>query len=67
MADAWEIKSFISSSALPGWDPNDIPRLGFFAALIDRRLGSIPCFAPPEFPWESDPTTWAELQLRTND
>ncbi|MEY3204751.1 MAG: hypothetical protein RLZZ21_1082, partial [Planctomycetota bacterium] len=22
-----------------------------------------PCFAPPEFPWDSDPTTWAELEL----
>ena len=64
-ADGWEIRAFISAAALPGWDPLEIPRLGFFAALIDRRLGRVPCFAPPEFPWESDPTTWAELQLVT--
>ena len=49
--------------ALPGWDPEESPRLGFFAATVDRRLGKIPAFAPPEFPWESDPTTWAELRL----
>jgi hypothetical protein len=40
-----------------------MPRLGFFAALVDRRLGRVPLFAPPEYPWESDPTTWAELEL----
>lgn len=65
LADGWEIDAFISAAALPGWDPSEIPRLGFFAALIDRRLGRVPCHAPPEFPWDSDPTTWAELQLVT--
>jgi hypothetical protein len=33
--------------------------------MVDRRLGRLPCFAPPEFPWDSDPTTWAELELTT--
>jgi hypothetical protein len=41
----------------------EIPRLGFCAAIVDRRLGRIPCFAAPEFPWDSDLTTWAELEL----
>ena len=62
-ADGWQIDAFISAAALPGWDPLEIPRLGFFAALVDRRLGRVPFCAPPEFPWESDPTTWAELEL----
>ena len=59
----WQIEAFLTAPALPGWDPEESPRLGFFAATIDRRLGKIPAFAPPEFPWESDPTTWAELRL----
>ena len=59
----WQLDAFITGAALPGWDPDESPRLGFFAAAVDRRLGRLPCFAPPEFPWESDPTTWAELQL----
>jgi hypothetical protein len=63
LPDGWQIDAFISSHALPGWDPAEIPRLGFFAAVIDRRLGRVPFFGPPEFPWESDPTTWAELEL----
>jgi hypothetical protein len=61
--DGWRIDAFIGAAALPGWDPQEVPRLGFFAALVDRRLGRLPCYAPPEFPWDSDPTTWVELAL----
>jgi hypothetical protein len=63
LADGWQLEAFIGAAALPGWDPAEIPRLGFFVAMVDRRLGRLPCFAPPEFPWDSDPTTWAELEL----
>jgi len=62
-ADGWRVDAFVTSAALPGWDPAESPRLGFFAALVDRRLGRVPCFAPPELPWDSDPTTWIELEL----
>ena len=62
-ADGWEIDACIGAAALPGWDPREIPRLGFFAALVDRRLGRVPCFAPPEYPWDGDPTTWIDLEL----
>jgi hypothetical protein len=59
----WQIEAFLTAAALPGWDPEESPRLRFFAATVDRRLGKIPAFGTPEFPWESDPTTWAELLL----
>jgi len=62
-ADGWEIDALITAAALPGWDPAEMPRLGFFATVIDRRLGRVPAFAPPEYPWDGDPTTWAELEL----
>lgn len=62
-ADGWRIDACIAATALPGWDPVELPHLGFFAAIVDRRLGQIPLCAPVEFPWESDPTTWAELEL----
>lgn len=62
-ADGWQVDARIAAAALPGWEPAEISRLGFFAALVDRRLGQVPCYAPPEYPWESDPTTWAELEL----
>ena len=63
LADGWQIDAWLTAAALPGWDPAEIPRLGFFVAVVDRRLGQVPCYAPPEFPWDSDPTTWAELAL----
>ncbi len=63
--DGWMINAFIRAAALHGWDPVEMPRLGFFVAMVDRRLGKVPCFAPPEYPWDSDPTTWAELELRS--
>jgi hypothetical protein len=66
LPDGWRIDARIKAAALPGWDPAEIPRLGFFAALVDRRLGRVPCFAPPEYPWDSDPTTWIELELRAD-
>jgi hypothetical protein len=62
-ADGWEIDAHVTAAALPGWDPAEMPRLGFFAAVIDRKLGRVPAFAPPEYPWDGDPTTWAELTL----
>ena len=58
----WQLEAFITAAALPGWDPEESPRLRFFAATVDRRLGKIPALVR-EFPWESDPTTWAELLL----
>lgn len=63
LADGWRVDALVSAAALPGWDPAEIPRLGFFAAVVDRRLGRVPYSAPPEYPWESDPTTWMELDL----
>ncbi|NDC53809.1 MAG: hypothetical protein EBZ74_05840 [Planctomycetia bacterium] len=66
LPDGWRIDALISAAALPGWDPVEIPRLGFCAALVDRRLGRIPFCAPPEYPWDSNPTTWAELELSSS-
>jgi len=62
-ADGWQVDAVLSAAAMPGWDPDEQATLGFFAAVVDRRLGQIPLFAPPEYPWESDPTTWSSLEL----
>jgi hypothetical protein len=37
-ADGWRIDAFIGAAALPGWDPSEVSTLGFFAAVVDRRL-----------------------------
>ena len=61
--DGWQIDAVLSAAAVPGWDPDEQSTLGFFAAVVDRRLGQIPLFAPPEYPWDSDPTTWSSIEL----
>ena len=61
--DGWQIDAVLSAAAIPGWDPDEQSTLGFFAAVVDRRLGQIPLFAPPEYPWDSDPTTWSSIEL----
>jgi len=62
-ADGWQVDAVLSAAAFPGWDPEEQATLGFFASVVDRRLGQIPLFAPPEYPWDSDPTTWSSLVL----
>ena len=62
--DGWQVDAVLKAAAFPGWDPEEQPVLGFFAAFVDRRLGQIPLFAPPEYPWDSDPTTWSSLELK---
>lgn len=61
--DGWTVDAVVTSEILPGWDPAEQPVVGFFAAVVDRRLGRVPLLAPPEYPWESDPTTWSSLEL----
>lgn len=61
--NGWQVDAVLKAGALPGWDPDEQPTLGFFASVVDRRLGQIPLFAPPEYPWDSDPTTWSSLEL----
>lgn len=62
--DGWQVDAVLKAAVFPGWDPEEQPVLGFFAAFVDRRLGQIPLFAPPEYPWDSDPTTWSSLELK---
>jgi hypothetical protein len=63
LPDGWRVDALLTPEALPGWDPGETSRLGFFVAAVDRRLGRLPVAAPPEYPWEGDPTTWSELEL----
>ena len=62
-ADGWQLDAVLRAAAFPGWDPDEQATLGFFAVVVDRRLGQIPLLAPPEYPWDSDPTTWSFLEL----
>lgn len=62
--NGWRIDAWMTAEALFGWDPTENPRIGFFAAVVDRQLGHIPYAGAPDLPWESDPSLWCELDLK---
>jgi hypothetical protein len=55
--------AFAPAGALGGYDPTQQPRLGFTYALLDRERGLQTFSTGPEFPYEEDPSCWAELRL----
>lgn len=54
-----------SAEALGGFDPGEMSRLGFTYAILDRELGLQTFSTGPSFPYEDDPSCWAELRLAT--
>ena len=46
-----------------GFDPGEQPRLGLMVALQDRELGVHNLTGTETFPYATDPTLWAILEL----
>ena len=59
----YTLSAFAPAAVLGGYDPAQQPRLGFTYALLDRERGLQTFSAGPEFPYEEDPSVWAELRL----
>src|SRR5690349_13758542 len=55
--------AFASADALGGYDPAQQPRLAFTYAITDRERGQQTFSTGPEFPYEEDPSLWAEVRL----
>jgi len=60
---AYELSCFVPAVALGGYDPTGQPLLGFTYALLDRQLGLQTFSIGPGFPYEEDPSCWAQLRL----
>jgi len=61
--DGYLLRAVIPASALTGFDPAEHPRLGFNYALLDRELGLQTLSIGSGFPYDSDPSTWATLEM----
>ncbi|RLS55654.1 MAG: hypothetical protein DWH91_08745 [Planctomycetota bacterium] len=59
----YSLALWIPTSVLTGFDPVAQPRIGFFAQLRDRDLGTHPLALTSDFPYESDPSLWVTLEL----
>lgn len=62
--DGYTLWAFASAAALGGFDPQQQPRLGFTYAVQDRQLGLQSFSMGAEFPYEEDPSCWAEAVLK---
>ncbi len=59
----YELAAFVPAAALAGYDPANQSRLGFTLAVLDRELGLQTFAVGAEFPYEEDPSCWAEVEL----
>jgi hypothetical protein len=59
----YEMSAYAPVDALTGFDPDHQPRLGFTYALLDRERGLQTFSLGPGFPYEEDPSCWAEVAL----
>lgn len=53
----------IPAAALPGFDPLEHPRIGFYCMIQDRQFGTQCLTVGDEFQWDIDPSTWATAVL----
>jgi len=59
----YELAAFVPATALAGFDPENQHRLGFTMAVLDRERGLQTFAVGAEFPYEEDPSCWAEVEL----
>ncbi len=59
----YDLSAGISWQALTGFDAQDFPVIGFYAAIIDRELGWQSLGLAPPYPVAEDPSLWLELSL----
>jgi hypothetical protein len=57
------LAAFIPSDALGGYDPHQHREIGFTYSVFDRELGLQTFATGPAFPYQEDPTCWAQLEL----
>ncbi len=61
--EGYTLDIFIAAEALTGFDPQEVPQLGFNYAVIDRELGLQTFGVGPPLPYNEDPSLWPILEL----
>jgi hypothetical protein len=64
-SDGYRLDVWIPAEALHGFDPEAVPRLGFYYLVRDSELGDQTLTVGEEFPYPHDPSVWSTLQLVT--
>jgi hypothetical protein len=61
--NGYRLEAFLPAAVLNGFDPEQIPRLGFFYAVRDAELGEQVLSVGSDFPYWEDPSLWSVLEL----
>jgi hypothetical protein len=59
----YRLEAFLPAAVLNGFDPEQHPRLGVYYAVRDQELGDQVLSVSGDFPFASDPSLWAVLEL----
>ncbi len=59
----YTVEGFVGAAALPGFDPAEHPRIGFFYILEDGELGQQYLTVGDDLYWNVDPSTWPTAVL----
>ena len=59
----YTLEAHVSARALPGFDPVEHPRIGFYYILEDRDHGQQYLTVGDDLYWHIDPSTWATAVL----
>ncbi len=59
-ANGYTLEAIIPTNLLTGFSADDYHQIGFFWALEDRELGTIPLALNTQFPIYEDPSLWAD-------
>jgi hypothetical protein len=59
----YRLQAFLPAPALPGYDPEESPHLGFFFLVRDHELGDQFLALDWNFPVGEDPALWDQLHL----
>ncbi|MCA9235918.1 MAG: hypothetical protein KDA44_10635 [Planctomycetales bacterium] len=62
-SSGYTLTAVAAAAALGGFDPEQQPRIGFTYAVLDRERGLQTLSTGPGFPYEEDPSCWAEAVL----
>jgi hypothetical protein len=62
-AAGYGLEAFLPAECLPGFEPRDHPRLGFYYILEDTDHGRQFLTVGDDLLWYADPSTWALAQL----
>ena len=59
----YRVTIWLPAETLHGFDPESVPRLGFFYLVRDAELGDQTLTVGEEFPYAHDPSIWSTLEL----